>query len=1060
MSLNRSRLQYIKDPSHSSAPTRIIKPANDVLEDLNYNNLNFTNSKLLQFIKSNYNLLDIDQSFVFEKDYINYTHDQLCKISDYSLKPQQKFLAQFINPETNFLRTLVYHGLGSGKTCTSLVVGEAFKAYDKKTLYVVPKPLVEQYKQEILGFISELNKKNISCTANCVIDGNTESSKYLKSDTGSGIEKINSEIEKLNIEKTESADITEIANIEIKIEQLKLTLKKKLELQSSSIKQTFIIKTHDTFINELKSIADGKDLSEETRETQKLLSDDGLLVIDEIQRLVSESGIKYATLLNAIEQCNPKLRILLLSATPVYDNPFELALTMNLLQPRIKFPNNKREFYSLFIGEYNNEEKKCVSTSNTEGLTLKSCLINEDLLRYLCSGYVSYFKGGNPNAYPYKRVIYMKHRMQGQQFVKYCEVFKRDVSNDNTKVKDQIQDYLNDILIDVPNDEEPKGGGMYIRTREVSNIDLFINTDDGMGGKQSDDSILQNFKEKIGDKNKFQSLEQRLQHIRTLGISEKFYKIIELSITKTPVPDGEINKSGDGGNGPVFIFTNFKLYGVKALGILLEYCGLEKCTEFNLKKDSGPLKFFIWTGEENQEPASQFTNKVRKVFNSPENINGKLVKIILGTQAVMEGVSFMNVKQVHITDPWWNESRIEQIIARAVRFCSHKNLKPEEQWVDIYRHYSILPYTPNDEIQAILYEVKRNSNFKNFQNLSIEQTMFNTSNKKHAINNQFNLILKETAYDCDLNRNGNIIRLEECINTIDPITETYQIYYKNPSNLKEYLNIKIPTSTDTDSDSDSFTGKITYNDILTRKYSGPYINKEDPTTLHEANQKVIPEKVQTTEVPEPQLTVEDKQKIEKLGEDLHDFLEGSVVSPLLPVTIPIKKKPQNTQITILQPGSEELSSIYPPYNMNENIQCWNNNQNFEKILFDKDSLKIEEKEKKLRECIKKFSHVAPSLPVKSPSLPVKSPSLPVESPSLPVESPSPAGQETPDTPTETNEELAMKIIFSLGISPEMGKEQMSIHVKEIINKAKDEVDSEDNKIINIELKNKLSMLKI
>ena len=44
----------------------------------------------------------------------------------------------------------------------------------------------------------------------------------------------------------------------------------------------------------------------------------------------------------------------------------------------------------------------------------------------------------------------------------------------------------------------------------------------------------------------------------------------------------------------------------------------------------------------------------------------------------MEGVSFKNVKQVHITDPWWNESRIEQILARASRYCSHSNLPSEE----------------------------------------------------------------------------------------------------------------------------------------------------------------------------------------------------------------------------------------------------------------------------------------------------------------------------------------------------------------------------------------------
>ena len=92
----------------------------------------------------------------------------------------------------------------------------------------------------------------------------------------------------------------------------------------------------------------------------------------------------------------------------------------------------------------------------------------------------------------------------------------------------------------------------------------------------------------------------------------------------------------------------------------------------------------------------------QKLINSIENKNGNLLKIILGTRSIMEGVSFKNVKQVHITDPWWNESRIEQILARAVRFCSHSLLPLDEQWTDIFRHYSALPMNDDPEISEML----------------------------------------------------------------------------------------------------------------------------------------------------------------------------------------------------------------------------------------------------------------------------------------------------------------------------------------------------------------------
>ena len=90
----------------------------------------------------------------------------------------------------------------------------------------------------------------------------------------------------------------------------------------------------------------------------------------------------------------------------VYDNPFELALTVNLLRPRI-FPSNKKDFYNFFIGEIS-PNGECLK-SKKDWISENSCLLNEELISYICSGYVSYFKGGNPNAYPYKRIITMEH---------------------------------------------------------------------------------------------------------------------------------------------------------------------------------------------------------------------------------------------------------------------------------------------------------------------------------------------------------------------------------------------------------------------------------------------------------------------------------------------------------------------------------------------------------------------------------------------------------------------------------------------------------------------------
>ena len=52
-------------------------------------------------------------------------------------------------------------------------------------------------------------------------------------------------------------------------------------------------------------------------------------------------GIKY--------YCHPTTKILLLTATPIYDKIFELGLTLNLLNPRIRFPETRVDFDELFV---------------------------------------------------------------------------------------------------------------------------------------------------------------------------------------------------------------------------------------------------------------------------------------------------------------------------------------------------------------------------------------------------------------------------------------------------------------------------------------------------------------------------------------------------------------------------------------------------------------------------------------------------------------------------------------------------------------------------------------
>jgi hypothetical protein len=138
----------------------------------------------------------------------------------------------------------------------------------------------------------------------------------------------------------------------------------------------------------------------------------------------------------------------------------------------------------------------------------------------------------------------------------------------------------------------------------------------------------------------------------------------------------------------------------------------------------GKNRFAIWSGDET------ITNKekIRTIFNDYNNRHGKMIKIILGSPAMKEGVSLMRVKQVHIIEPYWNISRLEQIKGRAVRFCSHKDVDKEEREVKIYLYLACAPKSKSDII-------------------TVDEHIYKMAMVKEQLINQFYTSIKRNAID-------------------------------------------------------------------------------------------------------------------------------------------------------------------------------------------------------------------------------------------------------------------------------------------------------------------------
>jgi superfamily II DNA or RNA helicase len=180
--------------------------------------------------------------------------------------------------------------------------------------------------------------------------------------------------------------------------------------------------------------------------------------------------------------------------------------------------------------------------------------------------------------------------------------------------------------------------------------------------------------------------------------------------------------------GKVFLYSGFKEYaGLKTVAKILEAFGYKNYNE----NGPGRKRFAIWSGDE----SSQSKDKIREEFNRIDNLYGEKLKIILGSPSIKEGVSLKAVRYVHVLEPYWNKSRLEQVVGRASRFCSHISLPEEERNVKVYVYISM---HPDEEV-------------------TVDQHIKKLSETKNKIIKQFEQAIKEAAVDCRLNKYANIV---------------------------------------------------------------------------------------------------------------------------------------------------------------------------------------------------------------------------------------------------------------------------------------------------------------
>ena len=373
--------------------------------------------------------------------------------------------------------------------------------------------------------------------------------------------------------------------------------------------------------------------------------DNRLLIVDEahnIRESKDEEGIKGITrgLENLVKTANG-LVLVCLTATPMFDTYDEILFYMNLFRWNDRKQDPKR---SMKLADFFNPD---ATLKNGPG---------GDAFRAWCQDYVSYVKGENPFTFPFRlpppkvvsrdslKTSYTGKALSTAERIQYLDLVESPASGIQKTVLTRSE----------KTDEEEKKRALMQLTLAVLPENKDFDSLFRLSGKQYEYTV-----------DPFLTPETLPQH------SAKFSTVIQ---------------SIDSGTGVCMVYSNFVKMGALLFAMALEEHGFTASGESLLKspqyKGQSKGTYILLTSRISEAEIS----KLLRLAKSERNRDGSQVRVIVAGPIVSEGVDFRYMRQIHVLDPWWNMSRIEQVVGRGLRTCSHQSLPFNQQNCTVYLH--------------------------------------------------------------------------------------------------------------------------------------------------------------------------------------------------------------------------------------------------------------------------------------------------------------------------------------------------------------------------------------
>ena len=399
-------------------------------------------------------------------------------------------------------------------------------------------------------------------------------------------------------------------------------------------------------------------------------------------------------------------------------------------------PDTQEEFNTLFVDE------------------VKGTVRNPRLFMKRILGTVSYYNTYSPELFPSWRITEVAVPMTLNQFNLYEKARAEERRKERRKTKgpndsaDQVYRFFSRAICNFvfpesikrpfPSKLSDMKGELDIDEDELVKI---TESDDKAGKTNLYSKLLRDCLQSMRD-----SKDEYL-NMREIGkYSGKFEKIVS-AIQKSP--------------GNVLVYSQFRnVEGLGLLGLTLEANGW---AQYKIKKEGNAWALDVAEEDLDKPKYATFTGNndesrmLLKIFNNDfagvpssilpptsrsSNLQGQVLKVMMITQSGAEGISLKNTRQVHIIEPYWNHIRLDQVIGRAVRTCSHVDLPPEHRNVEVFIYYSKF----TEEQIKTSFTLRTQD-----KGVTSDEYLFNIAKKKKKITDGILELLKKASVDCALN---------------------------------------------------------------------------------------------------------------------------------------------------------------------------------------------------------------------------------------------------------------------------------------------------------------------